>query len=282
MVMGENMIKEHYPKISIVTVCFNSAKTIEQTILSVINQTYSNIEYIIIDGKSTDGTVEIIKKYQKKIAYFVSEPDGGIYDAMNKGIEKATGDYIYFIGSDDYLVDEKIMSVVANYLKEDRNIDILSGGVWVLDEEQGLKKQNNPRPLMSEILAGTMLSHQGMFVRTNLMKLNMFNVEYKIAADFDFLIKCVKNNCQVEYIDDSIAYYSDQGFSSSSGIYCQLEYKKILLNNDLLKDSAHKFNKKIILVFLKIKTKMIAKKMGVWKQVGRKRGWIESITGCKR
>lgn len=275
----KNISNEDYPQISIVTVCFNSAKTIEQTILSVINQTYSSIEYIIIDGKSTDGTVDIIEKYQDKIAYFVSEPDGGIYDAMNKGINRATGDYIYFIGSDDYLVDEEIMSVVANYLKEDRNVDILSGGVWVVDEEQGLKKQNNPKPLMSEILKGTMLPHQGMFVRTNLMRLNMFNVEYKIAADFDFLIKCVKNNCQIKYINDFIAYYSDQGFSTSSGIDCQLEYKKILLNNNLLKDNIYMFNKKIIVAFLKIKTKIVAKKMGVWKRIGRKRGWIESITG---
>ena len=90
-------------KISIVTVSFNAVKTIEQTILSVINQTYENIEYIIIDGGSTDGTIDIIKKYEDQISYWVSEKDKGIYDAMNKGIDIATGDYVYFIQSADVL-----------------------------------------------------------------------------------------------------------------------------------------------------------------------------------
>ena len=91
--------------ISIITVSYNAVKTIEQTISSVVNQSYSNIEYIIIDGGSTDGTVDIIKKYEDRIAYWVSEPDGGIYDAMNKGIKVATGDYIQIIGADDFLIN---------------------------------------------------------------------------------------------------------------------------------------------------------------------------------
>ena len=91
------------PRISIITVVYNGASTLEQTILSVLKQTYSRIEYIIIDGGSKDGTVDIIKKYQDRIAYWVSEPDEGIYDAMNKGIRHASGDWIYFLGADDIL-----------------------------------------------------------------------------------------------------------------------------------------------------------------------------------
>lgn len=93
---------EEQLKISIVTVSYNAAKTIEQTIKSVINQTYSNIEYIVIDGGSTDGTVDIIRKYEDRIAYWVSEPDGGIFDAMNKGIKVATGEVVGIINSDDW------------------------------------------------------------------------------------------------------------------------------------------------------------------------------------
>ena len=100
-------------KISIITVSYNAAKTIEQTISSVVNQTYQDIEYIIIDGGSTDGTMDIIRKYEDRIAYWISEPDKGIYDAMNKGIDVATGDYVYFLGADDRLVDANIIDKIS-------------------------------------------------------------------------------------------------------------------------------------------------------------------------
>ena len=104
------------PLITIITVSYNAVRTIENTILSVLNQVYLDIEYIIIDGGSTDGTLDIIKKYQEKIAYWVSEPDKGIYDAMNKGIEKATGDYLFFLGADDILMENAIQKIFGDNL----------------------------------------------------------------------------------------------------------------------------------------------------------------------
>lgn len=270
------MGQRYYPKISIVTVCFNSAKTIEQTILSVINQTYKNIEYIIIDGKSTDGTVDIIRKYQDKIACFVSEPDGGIYDAMNKGIEQASGDYIYFIGSDDYLVEENIISAVADYLKEDKTIDILSGGVWVVDEEYGLKKRFNPKPSVLGILSGDVIitpPHQGMFVKTKLMKQNHFNIEYKIVADSNFFIECVRSEFHVKYIDDLVAYFSNQGVSYLSGISCQLENKRKVLTNGLLEKNYYGFYKNFFIEIIKFIIRTFVRKIRVWKLMAIKNGW---------
>ena len=110
--------------ISVITVSYNAVSTIEQTILSVINQTYSNIEYIIIDGGSTDGTIDIIRRYEDKIAYWVSEPDRGIYDAMNKGASKANGEYIAFLNSDDWYELDAV-SIIAQFA--DGKTDLISG-----------------------------------------------------------------------------------------------------------------------------------------------------------
>ena len=126
-----NLFKETDTLISIVTVSYNAVLTIEQTILSVINQTYPNVEYIIIDGGSTDGTVDIIKKYADKIAYWVSEPDKGIYDAMNKGGLKTTGDFIQFLNAGDWFENEYVIEKIF----KDNNYDNKSMLIKVTDKE---------------------------------------------------------------------------------------------------------------------------------------------------
>lgn len=115
------------PLISIITVSYNAVKTIEDTITSVLNQTYSNIEYIIIDGASTDGTLDVIKKYQDDISIIVSEPDKGIYDAMNKGIERANGELIGIINADDWYEANAVERTVEIYLKGEKKFDVLYG-----------------------------------------------------------------------------------------------------------------------------------------------------------
>jgi glycosyltransferase involved in cell wall biosynthesis len=120
-------------KISIVTPCFNSVRFIEETILSVLNQSYDNIEYIIIDGGSTDGTVDIIRQYQDRLAYWVSEPDQGMYDAINKGFEKATGDVFYWINADDTVLPEAFQTIVAAFLSH-TEIDWIHGRTLYINE----------------------------------------------------------------------------------------------------------------------------------------------------
>lgn len=115
-------MNNNLPRVSVITVCYNAVSAIQRTILSVLSQTYENIEYIIIDGKSTDGTLAIIKKYESRIAFWLSEPDNGIYDAMNKAIDKATGEWVLFMNADDEFVDNKVVERFAFVAKTHKNM----------------------------------------------------------------------------------------------------------------------------------------------------------------
>ncbi|MDH5682011.1 MAG: glycosyltransferase, partial [Spirochaetota bacterium] len=125
-------------KISVITVCYNSEKTIEETLKSIYAQSYPNIEHVIIDGQSTDRTVDIIKKYKDQYQYFVSEKDNGIYHAMNKGIEASSGDILFFLNSDDYFPDEKVVEDVVNKFVENPELDAVYGNQSFYDNK-GLK-----------------------------------------------------------------------------------------------------------------------------------------------
>ena len=170
-------IKKH-PLISVITVTFNAALSIEQTILSVINQTYSNIEYIIIDGGSTDGTIDIIKKYSNRISYWISEPDKGIYDAMNKGIKVATGEWINFMNVGDAFYDNSVIENIF-YNKTYDKIDIIYGNT------------NLVYSFGSHVLEGGEISankympfcHQSSFSKIEPMKKYGFDIKFKICAD---------------------------------------------------------------------------------------------------
>ena len=162
------------PLISIVTVSYNAVKDIEKTILSVLNQTYPNIEYIIIDGGSTDGTLDIIKKYEDKISYWVSEPDKGIYDAMNKGTLKATGVWLNFMNAGDTFYNEHVLEKVFKD-NDWSDADVIYGNVNI--EYPKKTKLKKPLPL-KRIEQQMVFCHQGSFVRTMLQKQYLFNTTY--------------------------------------------------------------------------------------------------------
>lgn len=121
------------PKISIITACYNSEQTIEQTIQSVLGQTYENIEYIIIDGASTDRTMEVVEKYRDKIDKIVSEPDEGIYDAFNKGVSKSTGTIVHFLNAGDYYLDNGVLETILERFKKDSTLDYVHGILKTID-----------------------------------------------------------------------------------------------------------------------------------------------------
>ena len=205
-------------KITIVTVIYNAESTIEQTISSVIRQTYKNKEYVIIDGASTDGSVEIIRKYDRDISYWVSEADQGIYDAMNKGIDVATGDYILFLGADDAFVADDVLenavSCIERIYSQGKKADIVSFPVMFIDEDMRLEKKvgNTNRDMKYPL----MIPHPGMFCRRSLLKKYMFDIKYKIAADYKFFLKChYDDDVDIEFAEDpAVVYFSVGGGSS--------------------------------------------------------------------
>lgn len=204
------------PSITIITVSYNAVATIEQTISSVVHQDYPNIEYIIVDGGSTDGTIDVVKKYKSYGIRWISEPDEGIYDAMNKGVQMASGDYVEIIGADDALVSNDIISRVVSEMKND--IDIFSGQSWGVDDDQ--KKQTVcPNVNMRNRLTyrGGMAPHAAMFVRRELLLRYPFDTSYRIAADYKFFLQCYyDDNIRIQYSDTMIAFFALSGASSNA------------------------------------------------------------------
>lgn len=181
------MIAEKRPKISIVTICFNSRNEIEDTIKSVINQTYHNKEYIIIDGNSTDGTKAILEEYKGSFSYYISESDDGVFYAMNKGLAKATGDWIIFMNAGDTFFNRKVLQEVSTYLNYD--LSMVYGNTEYRRKNSKRVEEAFP-PKYIEINAPT--SHQSFLVKTKYAKQIGFDTQYKYASDFNMIYKIYK------------------------------------------------------------------------------------------
>lgn len=186
-------------KITVVTVTYNSVNHIRETIHSVINQTYPDIEYIIIDGGSKDGTLEIINEYISKISVLVSEPDKGIYDAMNKGVDLANGDYVIFMNSGDIFYD---YNVISNMVDKISGEDVIYGKV--IRHTTMMDYIDPPKPL-EFFSIGMPIDHQAVFVKTNLLQENKFSLQYKIISDFIQLRNIYFNGAIFKNIDIIIA-----------------------------------------------------------------------------
>lgn len=205
-------------KISIVTVTYNSAATVEQTIQSVLSQTYHDVEYIIVDGLSTDGTQNIIEKYRDRIAHFISEKDTGIYNAMNKGIQLATGDVIGILNSDDLYKNAEVLSKVAAQFST--HTDGICTDVEIFDgqPENIIRYYSCTRwkPWMFRL--GHQPPHPGFFVHKSIYTAyGLYNENYKLAADFDMLFRLIyKNKCHMQYCNWASVSMRSGGASQKS------------------------------------------------------------------
>lgn len=182
------------PKFSIITVTYNAAKVLEDTIQSIVTQTYKNVEYIIIDGRSTDGTLGIINKYRNHIHTVISEPDQGLYDAMNKGIRLATGDYLCFLNAGDCLHEDDTLQLMTHSITGTALPDILYGETDIVDSEGHFlhkRRLSAPETLTwKSFKKGMLVCHQAFFVRRDLAE--PYDLHYRFSADFDWCIRIMK------------------------------------------------------------------------------------------
>lgn len=209
-------------KFSVITVCYNSEKTIERAIKSIVNENNSSFEYIIIDGKSNDSTIDIINKYKDKYSniVFVSEKDKGIYDAMNKGIKLAKGEWILFINSDDWL-NSNILNILENLIKQDKDVsDAIYGNIYRVNSNEDIINEAIPKLDIGEFIrVGMPLFHQAVIIkRSAYINLGMFDISYKVAGDWDFISRMYRKKLKFKYVPITFSYFSVDGISSNTHI----------------------------------------------------------------
>ena len=191
-------------KVSIITIVWNNKETIRDAINTVLSQTYKDIEYIIIDGASTDGTCEIVRGYRDKIAKFVSETDNGIYDGLNKGLILATGDIVSFLHSDDMYSSNTIISEVVKVFKNDNNLDGVYGDLIYTsknDTNKVLRYWKSREFRQSLLKQGWMPAHPTLFLKSRVYeKFGKFDLSFKIAADYDFMLRILSAGIKVKYL----------------------------------------------------------------------------------
>ncbi len=221
---------EQKPLLTVVTVVFNGQKHLEQTIQSVVNQSYDNVEYIVIDGGSTDGTLDIIKKYDYAIDYWVSEPDGGISDAFNKGIMLATGKYVLLLNSGDAFIDHRKLDEAVGVLDHEVvAFQALTDTGNIFPDYVHLTTKVAPtRPF--DMIENAIIAHQGCFVDLSVYKqFGLYNQKYKLRMDFDFFVR-IQRQLAIKCIKKPIILYDTSGLSSSlkNRLLFKCEEKKIV------------------------------------------------------
>lgn len=202
---------ENKPLISIVTVVYNGEKHLEQTIKSVLEQGYNNVEYIIIDGGSTDRTLEIIKKYEDAIDYWVSEPDSGIYDAMNKGSSLCSGDYVAFLNADDWYNPDTI-DLVSQAIKE-KNNDYICGDVNIIDSV-GSRHIMTMDVNIERYKTHMPMGHPALFIKRSCLLQLAFDNSFKIIADYDLVIRMIENKFSYTYTQKPLTNFRNGGIST--------------------------------------------------------------------
>lgn len=208
-------------KISIITVCYNSAATIQDTLRSVASQSHPDVEHIIVDGASKDQTLALIRRHGLHVATMVSEPDRGIYDAMNKGLALATGDFVGFLNADDIFAHEDAVAHIAQAVSEHGVVDALFADLVYVDQRHAdrvIRSWRSGAFAPSRLRHGWMPPHPTLYVRTALLKdVGMFDTSFRIAADYDFILRCLSRpSVQTVYVPEVLVRMRTGGASNRS------------------------------------------------------------------
>lgn len=247
-------MKLQYPKVSVITVTYNCVDWVEGTIRNVLKQTYPNIEYIVIDGNSTDGTRQVIEQYADRLAYYESAPDNGIYDAMNKGIRVATGEWVIFMNAGDYFFQSTTVEDVFNWYDDKGEMMIAGGARYFINEgyfdrmpvhpftnitppdtqkKSSIEKEqfgHVPNAFVEEIWNCNMFPHQSIFIRLSVHKENLFPLNLKIAADYYIFMKMLLNNAPFVIYNGIIALFrNEEGASTRDENFTKIWDEKLLV-----------------------------------------------------
>ena len=201
------------PKLSIITINYNNVNGLNKTINSVVNQTYKNFEYIVIDGGSTDGSVELIKSYQDKINFWLSEPDKGIYNALNKGINHSNGEYLLFLNGDDCLINNDALKKISKHLE---NKDLIYFDINYINKNC-IKKITYPDSLSFYFFYTNTICHQSIFFKKELFsKYGLYDEELKIVSDWKFImLSIVKYKASYSHVNDVFCVFDNTGISNT-------------------------------------------------------------------
>ena len=210
-----------HPRFSIVTVTYNAENVLNDTIQSIVTQTYRNVEYIIVDGGSTDGTMHIVDRYRPMISIVVSEPDNGLYDAMNKGIALATGDYICFLNADDAFHEDDTLQRMVHSLRGGMELpDVIYGDTDIVDAEGHFlhkRRLSPPKKLTWKSFEnGMLVCHQAFFARTKLAKATPYDLTYRFSADFDWCVRILKQAAVTHHTHLTLIDYLNEGMTTEN------------------------------------------------------------------
>ncbi|MFQ5530496.1 MAG: glycosyltransferase family 2 protein [Gemmatimonadota bacterium] len=204
----------HRPGITVVVATYNVAQTIERCIDSIANQDHEPLELIVVDGGSTDGTVQLLESCAARITHWQTGPDEGVYDAFNKAIEQATGSYVCFLGADDYLAHERVVSRLVEPIRADAEVDFVSGRVAVVDANHRVTRLIGKSWKWNKLKRYMCVAHPASLCRTDLIRdLGGFSLKYRIAGDYDLLIRAGRD-LEARFVNEVMAYMADEGLSN--------------------------------------------------------------------